>query len=81
MDRVHCHWPLLDTIDLLSWTVTADTKHTRRGTMLAITDRGGDDMLAQHATQVDLQDDLGQHIENPGNPEGIRASEETAKSN
>ena len=38
-------------------------------------------MLALNAPQGDLQDDLGPHIENPGNPEGIRASEETAESN
>lgn len=80
MERFHCHWPLLDKIDLCSWAVTTDSKRDQRGNALATTDLGGDDMLALNANQGDPQDDLGPNIEDPVTSEGIRVSEETVKS-
>ena len=56
---------LLDLLDLKGATVTADAMHTQRSTAQAVTERGGDYVLALKGNQGTLHDDVRLYMEDP----------------
>jgi predicted transposase YbfD/YdcC len=56
---------LLDLLDLRGATVTADAMHTQRSTAQAVTDRGGDHVLALKGNQGALHEDVRLYMEDP----------------